>query len=104
SLTNQISDISPLAGLRNLERLYLYGNQISNLSPLAGLKKLVNLYLENNQISDISSLAGLTKLGWLDLRGNPLNLQACDIYIPQIEANGTIVNHELVLLKRWSLM
>ena len=37
---NQISDISPLAGLTNLEDLKLSEKQISDISPLSGLKNL----------------------------------------------------------------
>ena len=91
---NQISSISPLSGLTNLALLYLHSNQISNLSPLSGLTNLVRLDLYNNQISSISPLSGLTNLDGLDLRENPLNQQACDIYIPQMWANGTAVAHD----------
>ncbi|MCH8215648.1 MAG: leucine-rich repeat domain-containing protein [Planctomycetes bacterium] len=107
---NQISDISPLSGLTSLTNLRLSGNQISDISALAGLTSLTDLRLSRNQISDISALAGLTSLTGLTLRGNqiidvsplsgltelgdlnlgtnPLNQEACDIYIPQIKANN----------------
>jgi hypothetical protein len=69
---NQITDISSLAGLTNLEHLELANNQISDLTPLAGFTNLTELYLQSNQISDISPLAGLTNLERLHLRGNPI--------------------------------
>ncbi|NQV32606.1 MAG: leucine-rich repeat domain-containing protein, partial [Phycisphaeraceae bacterium] len=106
---NELSDISPLSGLSSLTELYIYNNnvsdisalsgmndlrfisalnnQISNISALAGLSKLSELYLERNDFSDISPLANLTNLTRLDVRYNPLNPQACDIY-PQIIANN----------------
>ena len=70
---NQISDISPLAGLVNLENLSLFSNQISNVSPLAKLKNLRILDLKNNQISNVSPLAGLVNLEYLWLVGNPIS-------------------------------
>ena len=69
--SNSISDISPLAGLTNLERLDLEKNSISDISVLAGLTNLTWLNLAYNPISDISPLAGLTNLTWLALNKNP---------------------------------
>ena len=70
---NNISDVSPLAGLVNLEQLYLEESDISDISPLARLTKLTKLYLRHNNISDISPLAGLTKLTVLDLVYNNIS-------------------------------
>ena len=58
--------------------------KITSVSPLVGVTKLGVLYLEDNQISDISPRMALTSLSRLDLRGNPLSPEACDIYIPQM--------------------
>ena len=62
-----ISDLSPLAGLTKLEHVYLPGGDISDLTPLAGLTELEELHLHYNSISDISPIAGLTNLKRLDL-------------------------------------
>jgi hypothetical protein len=70
---NQISDITPLSGLTNLEVLGLGGNQISDITPLSGLTNLGWLYLFSNQISDIVSLVGLTNLRLLDLNNNQIS-------------------------------
>ena len=64
---NQISDISPLAGLTNLTSLNLRDNKINDISPLTGLVNLTSLNLCNNQISDITPVFGLPKLESLDL-------------------------------------
>ena len=72
----QLSDISPLVSLTNLEILYLNRNQISDISPLAQLKDLAVLGLNGNKISDISALAGLVNLVNLDLSNN----QVSDIF------------------------
>jgi len=70
---NRISDVTPLAGLANLEELHLNGtNLLSDISPLSGLTNLRGLTLWRNQISDISPLSGLTNLEWLSLDYNPI--------------------------------
>ena len=62
---NQISDLSPLAGLINLRELRLDHNfQPSDLSPLAGLINLEVLDFTFN-VSDLSPLAGLINLEYL---------------------------------------
>jgi internalin A len=53
--------------LTNLTKLWLngcgnYGNEITDISPLAGLTNLTEINLGYNGITDISPLAGLTNL------------------------------------------
>jgi internalin A len=69
---NQISDIKPIASLRNLKRLSLSFNQISDIRPLSGLTKLTTLFLIDNQISDIQPLTSLTNLTELHLSFNKI--------------------------------
>ena len=70
-----ISDLSPLAGLTQLEQLRFYeysGNMnssITDLTPLASLTNLVNLQL-SCMAEDLSPLSGLT------------NLKALSLYLP----------------------
>ena len=59
-----------MAGLTQLNKVYLSNNQLTDLSPLAKLAMLEQLYLSNNQITDLTPLAGLTKLTHLDLVNN----------------------------------
>jgi len=49
--TNDISDVSALAGLYNLGNLYLWENTISDISPLENLTKLNQLYIWKNPIN-----------------------------------------------------
>jgi CBS domain-containing protein len=70
---NEITDLSPLAGLTNLEKLVLRFNPISDVTPLKGLTNLEMLDLSYNKISDLSPLKGLTNLKELDLEGNPIS-------------------------------
>ncbi len=117
--SNEISDLTPLAGLTQLEDLKLPNNQISDLSALAGLAGLYGLYLPNNQISDLSALAGLAELhflrlsdnqisdiyplvqnpgigdgDWVWLANNPLDETSCTIYIPELESRGVNVEYD----------
>ncbi len=71
---NNITDISPLAGLTSLKTLWLGDNNITDISALSGLTDLERLDLQSNSISDISALSGLTKLGFLKLGYNNLTL------------------------------
>ena len=69
---NRISNISPLSNLPYLIKLYLGGNQIVDISPLSGLNNLQELHLQQNQLVDISPLAELTNLDELSLWGNQI--------------------------------
>ena len=55
------------------EVLSLYGNKITDVTPLANLTKLERLWLSDNQITDISALDNLTNLRMLKINGNPVN-------------------------------
>ena len=62
-----IKDLTGLQHATNLVELYLgwysgEGNQVSDLSPVAGLTNLRVLFLHHNPISDISPVRGLTNL------------------------------------------
>jgi hypothetical protein len=84
---NLITDISPLKDLANLHRLQLLQNHIAAI-PVLNMPGLSDLGLAMNEITDISSLvaSNLSMPGSWDLRGNPLNQQAYEIYIPQLLA------------------
>ena len=61
-MSTRISDISPLASLTNLQSLYLMNTQVSDVLALVSLTNLQSLLLMNTQVSDVSALAGLTNL------------------------------------------
>ena len=66
----QPSDLSPLAGLINLEVLDFTFN-VSDLSPLAGLINLEYLHFTDTNVSDLSPLAGLINLESLGFSRTP---------------------------------
>ena len=68
-----VTDISAFAGLTNLRSIHLVRSQVSDLSPLAGLTNLVTLQFAASQITDITPLAGLTNLTSLDLSWNQIS-------------------------------
>ena len=71
-VSEEISDISPLAGLTGLTRLSLEHNEIPDVSPLAGLTNLKWLHVGRNDISDVSPIVGLTNLTWLAIYNNEI--------------------------------
>ena len=70
---NDVTDLSPLAGLTKLELLYGWSNQqLVDISPLASLTQLRVLNLGVCHIQDISVLANLTQLEELTLYYNEI--------------------------------
>ena len=65
--STNVSDVSAIAKLTRLERLYLSDTNVSDISPLVNLTKLKSLSLNSTNVSDISALANLTNLSWLSL-------------------------------------
>jgi internalin A len=76
-----ISDLRPLATLRQLTTLNLSGNAVTDVLPLARLTNLNTLNLAQNSISNVRPLVALTGLINLDLTDNPVQvidfLSAC---------------------------
>jgi internalin A len=89
----QVSDLSPLAGLENLQGLYLSGTQVSDLSPLAGLENLQELNLSGTQVSDLSPLAGLENLQWLYLSGTQVSDLSPLAGLPRLQVFGGPTAH-----------
>ena len=67
------SDLSPLAGLVNLERFGFDGHEVSDLSPLTGLINLKWVRIWGSPVSDLSPFAGLTKLEYLNICGGEIS-------------------------------
>ena len=104
---NQVSDLSPLAGLINLQKLFLDRNQVSDLSPLSGLTNLHELLIISNPVPDISPLRGLKNLKrlWMDrtfvsdlspLRGliNLVELDFHDTVVSDLSPLAGLINLE----------
>ena len=64
---NQVSDLSPIAGLTNLRELILNNNPVSDISAVRGLTNLTFLSLDHASVSDISAVRGLTNLTYLNI-------------------------------------
>lgn len=75
---NQIVDLAPLSNLSKLTTLNLSINKIVNVSPLANLSNLKSLNLMANNIRDVKSLAKLKKVTWLQLSDNPISYGSID--------------------------
>lgn len=70
---NQISDLTPLSNLTQLETLYIPKNQLSDLTPIANLSKLTTLDVEFNNVQTIDQLMNLTNLIELNISANPVS-------------------------------
>lgn len=67
-----ISDLSPLKGLTELEKLTLGGlsQPWSDLAPLKGLSALTELFMTYSNLSDLSVLSTMTNLNKLGIENN----------------------------------
>ena len=79
-------DLTPFAGLTELERLGFYQNGnsvgmvVNDLSPLAGMTKMKRLDLNIGfEVTDLDALAGMTQMESLRLWGNSNNSNASGI-------------------------
>lgn len=62
SATKKITDLKPLAGLKNLKYLHLEHHNISELSALKGLPCMEEIYLCENPLVDISGILNSNNL------------------------------------------
>ncbi|MFZ5897427.1 MAG: leucine-rich repeat domain-containing protein [Myxococcota bacterium] len=65
---NQVKDLKPLEGMTKLDRLDLGRTQVSDLKPLAKLTKITELQLDDTSVEDVTPLAALTGLETLSLK------------------------------------
>ncbi|CAL6065709.1 Conserved_hypothetical protein [Hexamita inflata] len=79
---NNISSLSPLMSVYNLENIDVSFNQISSFDGLQNMYKLSRLIAQSNQISSLAPLANAFKLLTLDLSNNPITDSAefCALY------------------------
>lgn len=71
---NDITDVTPLAGLTKLEGLALHRNlNLTDISPLAGLTALTHLNIWRCNVTDISPLVNMTALASFPAKGNPID-------------------------------
>jgi internalin A len=80
-----VSDVSPLANLTNLETLILEGQEIRDISALAALTQLPRLSLSTNYINDITALVSLTNLHYLNLSHNEITDISALAYLTNLE-------------------
>ena len=70
---NNVSDLSPIAGLINLRYLAFHTNNVSDLSPIARLINVEVLRFSVNNVSDLAPLVGLINLKHIFSWGNPVS-------------------------------
>lgn len=67
---NEISDLTPLSKLKQLNRLAIAENQVVNLTPISGMRTLEYLDVRKNKISDFYPLASMSWIKDLYITGN----------------------------------
>ncbi len=73
SRNHDISDFSPLKNLKNLEWITFVETQVSDISVFRELTNLRYIHARNHNISDLSPITNLTKLGYLNLSGGNIS-------------------------------
>jgi internalin A len=103
---NQISDVTPLQYLSNLQILYLNHNLIQLVTNLAVLTNLLDLDLSNNKVLDIMPLSALTGLIRANLHENKIErLPKSVIELPdlaEITLTGNLI--DTVDAEYWNLV
>lgn len=87
----QITSLSPITSLPELEYLNLSNNRIKNTRGISKLRKLASLHLNNNEISSVESLSGLSNLGEILLSNNFIQNVS---FLQGLEAVHTIDLHQ----------
>ncbi|MCP4549799.1 MAG: hypothetical protein GY835_25370 [bacterium] len=67
-----ISSLSPLSGLTNITSISVSNGTISDLTPIAGLSRLMALELLNHEISNLDPITAMTQLEVLSLANNEI--------------------------------
>ena len=73
SRNRNIYDLSPLKNLTNLEHITFFETKVSDISPFAGLINLRSIHAWGHNISDLSPLANLTKLESINFCGGNIS-------------------------------
>ncbi len=68
----KVWDLSPLAGLSQLETVRVAGNPVEDISPLAELEKMDRIDISDTKVKDISPMKNMTKLTEVTLDGAPV--------------------------------
>lgn len=68
----ELTDIGPLANLKNLEYLSIWSTSVSDLSPLVGLDKLREINARMTKITDLTPLTKMKSFERIDLLRTPV--------------------------------
>ena len=71
-ISPDVTDLSPLSTLKNLEYLNIWGTGVQDLTPLIGLSKLTEIDAKMAHISDLAPLLKMKQLKRIDLLQCPV--------------------------------
>jgi hypothetical protein len=86
-------DLTPLNSLNNLEYLAICCENLYDITPVANLEALNTLFIYSTVMTDIFPILSLNNLENLNLYNVPLSVESYLEFIPNLEANGTIVSY-----------
>ena len=96
-----ITGLIGLESAQGLMRIFAASNRLSDLSPLAGLSQLESLDLRFNRITDLGPLVANSNLAegaWVTLDGNPLSEESVNKQVPALRERGVKIEIGTVLL------
>jgi internalin A len=70
---NGVTSLSYVPSLTGMKELILTDNNFSNITPLAGMTQLEKLHLDSNNLGNVAAVAGLTNLHSLFLNDNSIS-------------------------------
>lgn len=82
---SDLRDFTALAECPALEELEAYDTGIADLTPLQGLQKLQKITLSNSPVRDVSPLAAITSLEMIWLYGTPVEDVSCLASLPKLK-------------------
>jgi hypothetical protein len=102
---NPIVDLNPIAGMQQLETLFMWATPVTDITAVANLTNLNNFRLNYSKVSDIRPLANLVKLEKLSLAGNGITdisplANLTRLRLLNLESNGIMDVRPLANLRR----
>lgn len=63
----RVADLTPLVAMIEIHSLALDNTRVTDLTPLAGMTEMINLWVTNTQVADLTPLTAMTSMQYLDL-------------------------------------
>jgi Leucine-rich repeat (LRR) protein len=95
-----VTNLAPLAELKDLSLLKLSDNQIEDISVIGNFKRLSMLFLERNKIQDLAALVASAKA---DAEGEKRFAPYLRLYLADNPLSETAKNEQIAALKSFGV-